>query len=272
MSSTHNHSEQPGDDLPVEYNPDGSRVLRHEGGGELDAPVFLDEAQMERIEAHVKAHLGESPNVLHEILSFGIHVDVLVVPPTEESPFLAIATMGMSAVPMTFDANSFDPDGPQPTPFAELAMVLPGDWPIDVLGKEDATDEEKEEAHWPIGLIKDLARVPINYDTALGAGHTIPNGDPAQPYAPGCPFTGVILLPGDFISEGFGCLEGSEEGAGEGNAAQPPIDWFVVAPLYSEEMDHKLQHGIESLMDRLEAAGIDPLEMADPRRPNSCAE
>ena len=269
MSIMHpNQSDQPGDDLPGEFNPDGGRVIRHEGGGELEAPVFLSEKQMERIEAHVKAHLGESPGVLHEILSFGIHVDVLVVPPSEKSPFFAISTMGMSAVPMTFDEGAFDPDEPEPTPFAELAMILPPDWPMEVFGKEGASEEETKEAHWPIGLMKELARLPISYDTALGAGHTIPNGDPATPYAASWPFTGVILLPGDVVSEGFSLLEG----AGEGDAQQPPVEWFVVSPLFSEEMDHKLQHSIESLMDRLEAAGVGPLEMADPRRPNSCAE
>ena len=52
-----------------------------------------------------------------------------------------------------------------------------------------------EDAYWPVRLLKMVARLPHEYSTWIGAWHSVPNGDPAKPYAPGTPFTGVVVTP-----------------------------------------------------------------------------
>jgi hypothetical protein len=81
--------------------------------------------------------------------------------------------------------------------FVELMVTLPGMWHLD-------QDSFKDEAwYWPIRLRKELARFPHKYSTWLGFAHTVPNGDPAEPYAPGTKFCGAIILPSVTVPDGF---------------------------------------------------------------------
>lgn len=252
---------EPSDELPKDVTPGGSEIIRHEpsmdDSGEV---VYLTQEQMDRIEAHVEKHFGPVENVLHEIVSVGVHLDLLPVPfEAEGEKLLFVCTMGMSAAPMNVpavDIADLDPekDMPPPSPRAELFMVLPGDWP------DPGTDEDH---HWPFGLLKDLGRLPSMYDTYLGVFHTVPNGDPAEPFSEECGFVGAILMPGQVINEdGFAHLE-DEEGH---------IDFLLVVPLYAEEMDYKLKKGPDALMDKFDEAGIPPQDLAKPGRPNVCAK
>lgn len=62
-----------------------------------------------------------------------------------------------------------DPEVPR---YAELVISLPPFWPLDEQSWRD------ERHYWPVRLLKTLGRLPHEYDTWLGVGHTIPNGDP----------------------------------------------------------------------------------------------
>ena len=78
--------------------------------------------------------------------------------------------------------------------------------------------------------------------TWLGWGHTMPNGDPAEPHAPDVQFDGCILLPP--VSEpGAFHTPGIDE--------DKEIAFFAVASLYKEEMDLKLQAGTDKLLERM---------------------
>ena len=60
---------------------------------------------------------------------------------------------------------------------AELMIALPAEWKLADSQLED------ERWYWPIRNLKALARLPHEYETWLGFGHTVPNGDPPEPYA-----------------------------------------------------------------------------------------
>jgi hypothetical protein len=99
----------------------------------------------------------------------------------------------------------------------------------------------RDESHyWPLRLLKVLARLPHEYDTWLGHGHTIPNGDPAEPYADNTRFTGALVAVPVTTPQEFWTLEVTPE---------KTINFYAVVPLYPEEMDHKLQKGTDSLLD-----------------------
>jgi hypothetical protein len=90
------------------------------------------------------------------------------------------------------------PEGAEAPKFVELLMTLPGDWRLDQASFED------EAWYWPVRLLKVLARLPHKYKTFLSYGHTVPNGDPAEPYASNTKLCGALLLPaatapGDFL-------------------------------------------------------------------------
>ena len=146
-----------------------------------------------------------------------MHIDVHVVPANEQFPYLRLVTSGMSDLPMTVPAE-VDADVPR---YMELMVTLPADWPI----SQDAFEDERN--YWPVRLLKGMARLPHEYDTWLGFGHTIPNGHPSEPYAPGVGFDGAIVLPPVTTPEDFAELV-LEDGK--------TIAFMALMPLYPEEM------------------------------------
>jgi suppressor of fused protein SUFU len=132
---------------------------------------------------------------------------------------------------------------------AELMLRLPPDWPMEEAAFED------ESAYWPIRLLKVLARLPHEYGTWLWYGHTIPNGDPPEPYAPNTELCGAILLrpvPGP-------------DGFDHADVAGRQISILAALPIHADEMDLKLERGAEELAELFDKAELS--ELVDPGRP-----
>lgn len=204
------------------------------------------EVRITEISAHIERHLGPVDCVFHEIVSDTVHVDVHIVKPTDACPNIRLVTSGMSDLPMA------TPPGAGVPRHAELVITLPPHWKLD---KESFEDERW---YWPVRLIKTLARLPHKYGTWLGWGHTVPNGDPAQPYAPDVRFDGAILLPSISVPDGFHRLA---------IGADKEIAFFAVVPLYPEELALKLRAGADTLLERFDKKRID--DTVDPRRANA---
>ncbi|MFF2888014.1 suppressor of fused domain protein [Paenibacillus sp. NPDC057967] len=233
----------------TEYSASGHPIHRHKEREDSFQPAYGDEETIEKVTAHVEKHIGEVDFVFHEILSDKVHIDVLRVPPTKGRNYYTLVTCGMSALPMTV------PQGAEQFRFAELLLCLPSDWPL----TEEAMQDDKN--YWPIRWLKTLARLPHDYNSWLYAGHTIPNGDPAEPFAPNTKLSGMLLsLP--TIAEdpnGFFTLQMSEE---------KEVHFFSLLPIYKEEMDFKLKHGAEELFQKLDEARIN--EFLQVQRKNVC--
>jgi hypothetical protein len=221
----------------------GSPILQHQEASSWEAPH--GEECIEAISEHIEAHLGPVETVFHEIVSDTVHIDVHFVKPTESFPFVRLVTSGMSDLPMHI------PDGSDTPRYLELLITLPGDWKI------DQTSFNDENWYWPVRLIKGLARLPHKYTTWLGWGHSVPNGDPAEPYASNTALCGAIILPSLTVPENFHRLRIDKE---------KEIVFFSVVPLYEEEMQLKLNAGSEKLLDRFDQADIN--DIVDPQRRN----
>lgn len=213
-----------------EKTPGGSDILRHKASSEPAADISY--ADDERLSGHFEKHLGKNGMVFHEIFSDRIHNDVHMIPPSEKYPFNILITSGMSSLPMNVPEEM---EGYEQWQYAELCVFLPEDWP---LAEKDFEDEKN---YWPVRLLKDLARLPHDYNTWLGWGHTIPNGDPAEPYVPGTQLAGAIIIPPISMSEEFFEVPG-----------EPPLHIFQVIPLTAKEMDYKLDKGTDKLLELLE--------------------
>lgn len=147
----------------------GSSIHRYEIKPESFVPPDHSDSSMEVICAHFDKHVGPAETVLHEIISSRVHLDVHIVRPNAQWQHILLYTTGMSDLPMTV------PEGAEEFRFAELAMVLPSNWPL-----SDAKFKD-ERNYWPVRWLKTLARFPHDYDTWLSYGHTMPNGDPPEP-------------------------------------------------------------------------------------------
>ncbi|WP_295932058.1 suppressor of fused domain protein [uncultured Xanthomonas sp.] len=227
----------------TQISPGGSPILQHRE--EKPFAPASGESCLEQIGAHIERHLGPISVVLHEIISDTVHLDVHVVPATDEVPYLRLVTSGMSDLPMAV------PEGLDAPRFMELVLTLPPDWPIEYEDFQDGCH------YWPLRLLKTLARLPHKQDTWLGIGHTLSNGDPAMPYAPSVGFDSAMLFPQVTASDAFDELTID---------ANKTIVFMAVMPLYPEEMAFKLERGTEALLDRLDAAGIQ--DAIDPHRVN----
>ncbi|MFR1994420.1 suppressor of fused domain protein [Ruminococcus sp.] len=75
-----------------------------------------------------------------------------------------------------------------------MLLCLPPDWNL---------DSEAEKDYWPIRLLKQLARLPLECDTWLGWGHTVDN---QEPFAENTALSGSMLLdPGAYEEEACVC-------------------------------------------------------------------
>jgi suppressor of fused protein SUFU len=231
----------------TEETPGGSTVYRH---GTRTSEFELaqgDEETIAAVDAHIARYLGEVEGVWHEIVSDLVHIDVHVVPPSGERDFYSLVTSGMSARPMSVPAGSDLPE------YAELMVHLPAGWPLN----QDAFQDERN--YWPIRLLKVLARLPHEYDTWLGLWHTIPNGDPPEPYADGTTLCCAFITPTVVAAAEFDELV---------LPSGKRIAFYQVVPLHADEMNLKLAGGTEALLARMNEAQVSGV--VEPDRP-SCA-
>jgi hypothetical protein len=228
---------------PPEVSKGGVNILRHEVPSEWQMPH--GDSCLEQISQHIDRYLGNSETVFHEIISDTVHIDVHLVQPSADFPFIRLVTSGMSDLPMK------TPQGGDAPRYLELLITLPGDWKVGQAYGEDET------WYWPIRFIKFLARLPHKYNTWLGWGHTVPNDDPPAPFATNTKLCGAILLPSVSVPDGFHKLFIHE---------QKTIHFFAVVPLYREELDLKLRKGTHALLDRLEGANMN--DIVNVARPN----
>lgn len=222
----------------------GQAVYVHQDASDWQAPQG-EALCLEQIVAHVSANLGDIESVFHEIVSDTVHIDVHWVKPGPGSPCHRLVTSGMSDLPMHVPE---DFEGPR---YLELMVSLSPDWQI----SEEAFRDERW--YWPIRLLKFLARLPHKYQTWLGYGHTVPNGDPAEPYGPGTRQSGCIILPSVSVSPAFYELPIDTD---------KTITFLSVVPLYEAEMNLKLRKGVDALLDLFDSKGV--RDLVDPVRPD----
>jgi hypothetical protein len=199
--------------------------------------VFGDE-----INGHLEPFLGECVQVFHEILSDVVHVDIFQYAPTADRDFWTFVTSGMSDLPMRVPDDVPEKKSRQR---AELVISLPSEMvPQDDQGLPDwnghKDDPNIEEKWWPLRWIKFLARFPHIYETWLGAGHSLPNGDPPERLGPNTRMTSLLLGPPATWPED---LDQMKTKSGE------VISFFAVYPVYSREVDYALDKGPVALFE-----------------------
>ena len=223
------------------------------------APVELvrgDTRTSATIAAHLQRHLGPVSEVLREVGADKVPIDIHVVPPSEQFPFYTLVTAGMSDQPMLTPAEAKPSEAP---PYAELCMLLPAEWPLPTPASGPSTAElaADEAAYWPIRWLKMLARLPEEYHTWLGFGHTVPNGAEAAPLADNTRLGCLMLLTAISLPEEF-----QELRVGPAKT----IQFYTLYPIYPEEMALKMNLGASALLDRFEEADLS--DVVDLHRPN----
>ena len=253
MSDTPLSPTSPGQDEP-ELSPSGAPIYRHEEA----APFELasgDETTIAAVAEHIERHLGPVSGVYHELISDKVHLDVHVVPPSADFPFYTLVTSGMSDRPMAVPPEAPADEAP---PYAELCLLLPSTWNIPDDPANVAAAFEDENVYWPIRWLKLLARLPHEYGTWLGFGHTVPNGEEAESFADNTELGCMLVLTALSLPEEFQTLVVSPE---------KTVQFYTLYPIYREEMELKMAQGVDALIDRFEA--YDTSDVLDLSRPNT---
>ncbi len=233
-----------------EHTASGNPIVRHTAADrQLDSMVAPDSAAHETIKCHIESHIGKIGFVLHEIVSELIHLDVVVVEPTPDRNYFTLVTLGMSDRPMNA------PKGQEKNRFAELLICLPPSWPL------KGAELQEENRGWPIQCLKQLGRLPHEYNSWLFFGHTVPNGNPPKHYALDTQLCCAILLAPLLFNEQFVQLKVNDE---------KTISFLSLIPLYKEEMEFKLKRGTRDLLLRLKQNKVKVTELLDVNRSNTC--
>lgn len=186
-------------------------------------------SHLEAITAHVEANIGPVATVLHEIVSDLIHLDVLVVEPDPEADRMwwTLVTCGMSDLPMS------PPEGDDSPRHAELVITIRLDHPF------CREDQEDEASYWPIRGLKNLARMPHEYESWLAPGHTV-GGDTNEPVAEGVPFVAFGVT--EMLEPGMRRLtvqRGSDAIAAPNATDAIEIAFYQLIALYPDELEEK---------------------------------
>lgn len=189
---------------------------------------------------HLARHLGEPTAVLAESVSDELRIDLVVHPPTHDRPFVTLATVGMSALPMHVPSELED------RALQELLIGVPVDWPGLEGGVADIEGALQDDAsYWPIRLLKGLARYPRRSSTWVSWGHTIPSG--ARFHA-AVPFSTALVAPPLGLPP---AIMTAHVPAGR-------VSYLAVVPITDREtqLAKSTPRGSDDLIDRLEAAGV----------------
>jgi hypothetical protein len=212
-------------------------IFKKKQNSNADGMFLYTENQLELYEKYIAEQFGEYTEVFHEIVSPDIHLDVIIVPPTEKNNYYKLITMGMGAYKMNVpgELKAYELER------AELVLFLPPTWNI---------KSDKEEDYWPIRQLKALARLPIQCDTWLGYGHTVSSDMENMPYADNTGFCSMMLLTA--VNQDLQRLDLRLPQLGK-------INFYQLFPLYKEELEYKQNHDANALLDLFEDDDIMPI-------------
>lgn len=238
-----------------ELSESGNPIYRYDDKQEREfKPAIGDGENIELISDHIEKHVGKIETVFHEIVSDIVHIDVHWVKPNEKFPFHTLVTSGMSDLPMNV------PEGYDVSKYLELCILLPENWKIngsDYQLMEEAFKDENN--YWPVRWLKTIARFPHEYETFLSYGHTVPNGENADPFSESTKLGCMLLMPSLSLGNKFFELKVNDE---------KTINFYCLYPLYKEEMDFKLKKGTDDLIDKFEKYNVS--DIIDINRHNTC--
>lgn len=178
----------------------------------------------------------------------GISVSINIIRPNDSHPYLVMFTNGMSDLPMKV------PAGQEAWQYAELVIHLPPDW------KHPREAGSDLNWMWPIQWLRKMAYYPHQSDSWLGLPAALVSSDePPVPLGPNTKQTCLLMVPNfSNLNPPLQTTDGRQ------------INFFTVVPLYTEERDYELKHGMRPFFEQIAKHGV-PFTV-DLNRPNFAAK
>lgn len=120
----------------------------------------------------------------------------------------------------------------------ELYFCLPSYW-----------DTDNIQEQWIFEWIQKMAKHVVEKRTWFGAGHTIPNGNPAAPLSKTMRQKYLLLNEPIFLKEELkpAVIDGLE------------VNFLGIIPIFEDEMDYKMGKGTYKLLHKMEGKGVSEL-------------
>jgi len=201
----------------------------------------------EAIEKHLDKYFTNKDEILviDEKESIDFHLDIYWIKANQNRNYTLLLSNGISSNQLKVPDKSL-------SEYIELCILLPPDW------KMEDDNWKKPENYWPIGLIKNLGRYPIKFNTWLGYGHTIMETKPLC----GTNFIATILLKSETLNNDF------DDNFNKIQYDKNKIEIFLLFPLYIEELNYKKKYGTDKLLELFAKEDLD--EIIDIKRKNVC--
>lgn len=213
-------------------NPDDIRLI-----------LYSEKDEDEVVEC-IKEDYGDFENVLHEVVSTDIHLDVALIPPQEDRDYYTLCTIGAGAYRMEIERDIRIEH--HLSEHSEYIMYLPSDWKLD---GESLNDEAN---YWPIRLLKNTARLPLLTDSWFTIGHTT-GTEEGMPYSEEYPYNSAILTyPAPFVA--------TRENKCNLSSGKT-ILFHHILPITQEELEFKNENGTEALLKRIFPKGCDEMDI-----------
>lgn len=203
---------------------------------ESDTQYLYTEKQRNQFEQYVDRQFGSYTEVFHEIVSPDIHLDILIIPPSDAQPFYQLVTMGMGAYKMEIPEQLQRDELER----AELVLRLPASWDI---------KSKKQADIWPIEMLQTIGRIPIQSSTWIGYGHTFSADEASSPFADNTSLCSMALLTG---------LTRENHAASLRIRGLGKINFYQLFPLYREELLYAAEHSMNALLDLFEDSELNP--------------
>jgi hypothetical protein len=205
--------------------------------------MLYSEKEENEISEYIEKHYGVFDNVLHEIASPDIHLDIAMIPASEDRNYITLCTIGAGAYRMHIDKKIRIGYGLIER--AEYVLFLPPDWKLD---NESLKDEKY---YWPFRVLKDAARLPVRTESWLGYGHTISPTE-GDLLTESMPYDSVLLT---YPVPEFGTKQYADLSSGKS------VNFFQVHPLTPDELQYKAESTTPELLERIYPEEDDAMEI-----------
>lgn len=211
--------------------------LRKKFAKKCRSSYLYTEQEISEYEAFVEKNFGKRDIVLPGCVSQDIHLDIIIIPPTEGHPFYKLITMGMGAFQMNVPTELAESE----LEHAELVLYLPADWQL---------NSWDDQYYWPVRLMKVMGRIPIDNNSWLGFGHTVHEDAERLYFGENTRFNTMLLLNArNLDNEQLDLrLSGGKK-----------INFYQMFPLYQEELDIKKETSLENLLSLFDEDDISPV-------------
>lgn len=170
-------------------------------------------------------------------------VDIQIIMPGEDRPYLTLVTTGMSDQPMNA------PDSVGPERYAELVMSIPQGWEF---GPGAFSDSK---IYWPYRCLLNIAKYVHTDSQWVRYLHTY-REDENEPFADDVGFSACLLSVPILCSPDACQLEVNRK---------KHVSFLAVVPIYKTELQYAMKDGALNLQRKLWDTGI--TELVDKNRP-----